>query len=309
MLYYHPEYFITIVECGSITRAAEQLFVSQPYLSQYVKRLEQKLDVELFDHSTSPLQLTYTGERYYQHLVQIRKMNDNLKKEFLDIKSELTGELRLGVALWRGACLLPDVFPEFHRKYPSVRISLCEGRSSQLISALAKDSIDIAVANIPQNLDYSKYECEIICKEKILLAAPTMHPSSQKILSSCSYHGEYPIAPATILQEIPLVLTTPGQNLTIALTHAFNTHGIDPDVLLETANLTTAINLCAKGVSCVFVPEEGARVCVHPGKVTYFYIEPLNLSWELAILYKRGTYLNSITKAFISEAKMCFNNH
>lgn len=76
MVFRNYEYFAAIVEAGSLTRAAEQLYISQPSLSQYVKRLEANLGVELFDRSTSPLRLTYTGERYYQYVLQLMKLDE-----------------------------------------------------------------------------------------------------------------------------------------------------------------------------------------------------------------------------------------
>ena len=72
MVFKNYEYFIAIVESGSLTKAAEKLYVSQPSLSQYVKRLESSLGVELFDRTASPLRLTYTGERYYEYVKQVQ---------------------------------------------------------------------------------------------------------------------------------------------------------------------------------------------------------------------------------------------
>ena len=63
MMFRNYEFFVAIAEAGSLTRAAEILYVSQPSLSQYLRRLESELGVELFNHRTSPLKLTYTGER------------------------------------------------------------------------------------------------------------------------------------------------------------------------------------------------------------------------------------------------------
>ncbi|MBQ2616919.1 MAG: LysR family transcriptional regulator, partial [Synergistaceae bacterium] len=57
----NPDYFLKIVECGSLTKAAEELIVSQPSLSQYIRRLERSLDAKLFDRKSSPMKLTYTG--------------------------------------------------------------------------------------------------------------------------------------------------------------------------------------------------------------------------------------------------------
>ncbi|MCF2665185.1 LysR family transcriptional regulator [Oscillibacter valericigenes] len=304
MVFRNHEYFVAIVEAGSLTKAAEQLYISQPSLSQYLKRLEASLGVELFDRSTSPLRLTYTGERYYQYVLQLMKLDENVRKEFQDIKNQVSGRLRLGVALWRGACLLPDVFPFFHQQYPDIHIELLEGRSVQLESALMNDKIDLAVMNLPRTLDYGKLTCEIICEERILIAAPTNHPYVQSFLNNCEFLGSHPIATLELLKHVPLILTKPGQNLTHEVMHALGKAHIDPDILLETGNLTTAINLVAKGIACAFVPEEGAKVCQHPGFVTYFAVDSSDLVWDLAAVYRKDAYLTHLSQLFIDTMKL-----
>ena len=80
MMFRNYEYFVAIAEAGSLTRAAEILYVSQPSLSQYLRRLESELGVELFNHRTSPLKLTYTGERYYESVKQMMRLEENIKR-------------------------------------------------------------------------------------------------------------------------------------------------------------------------------------------------------------------------------------
>lgn len=300
-------YFMAIVEEGGLTKAAEKLFVSQPSLSQYLKRLEKSLGVELFDHSSSPLRLTYAGQRYYQHISQIARMDENIRREIQDIKQQNGGRLRLGVALWRGACLLPDIYPYFHGKYPEVKFELTEGRSAQLERALMNDEIDVAVINLPFTVDYSKLTCEIVRDEQILIAAPTTNPYVEQVLNRCSYSGNFPIVSLDLVSHIPLIMTKPGQNLTYEILHVLNQNLIEPDILLETANLSTAINLTAKGMGCTFVPEEGARVCNRPGEVTYFVVEKPKISWPLAAVYRRDIYVTRLTRLFIDALKNILN--
>lgn len=303
MVFRNYEYFAAIVEAGSLTRAAEQLYISQPSLSQYVKRLEANLGVELFDRSTSPLRLTYTGERYYQYVLQLMKLDENVRREFQDIKNQTSGRLRLGVALWRGACLLPDVFPRFHQLYPDIHIELTEGRSVLLESGLMNDKIDLAVMNLPRTLDYNKLTCEIICEERILLAAPTQHPYVRSLLADCPTFEGYPLATLELLEHIPLILTKPGQNLTHEVRYMLEKNHMETNILPETGNLTTAINLTAQGIACTFVPEEGAKVCQHPGAVTYFVIDSSDLVWDLAAVYRKDTYLTHLSLLFIEVMK------
>lgn len=303
MIFRNYEYFLTIADSGSLTKAAEQLYVSQPSLSQYLKRLERSLGVELFDHKASPLKLTYTGERYYNYVKKVKQLDENVQKEFRDIQEQSGGLLRLGVAFWRGACLLPDIFPTFHKAYPGIHLELLEGRASQLESALMNDKIDIAVLNLPHTLHYDKLSYEILCQERILLAAPTQHPYIQSLLQDCRLLGGRPVAPLDVLNHMPLILTKPGQNLTHAITYALNRHQLEPDILLETGNLTTAINLAAQGMGCAFVPEEGAKVCLHPGQVTYFTVDSPDLVWELGAVYRKDIYLSKIARLFIQSVK------
>ena len=303
MMFRNYEYFVAIAEAGSLTRAAEILYVSQPSLSQYLRRLESELGVELFNHRTSPLKLTYTGERYYESVKQMMRLEENIKKEFQDIKNQESGCLRLGIAFWRGACLLPDIFPEFHRQYPGIRIELMEDHSDKLALALMNGKLDIAVMNLPHTLDYRKLTSDIIFEERILLAAPTRHPYIRTLLDAARISDGYPIAPAKTLLQLPLIKTKPGQNLTHEINHILGKHHIEPEILLETGNLTTAINLVATGIACTLVPEEGAKVCNHPGNVTYFALDLPDLSWSLAAVYQKDAYLTHLAQLFVESLK------
>lgn len=304
------DYFITIAETGNLTKAAEKLYVSQPSLSQYLKRLEKSLNTELFDRSVSPLRLTYAGERYYQYVISTKKQYENIRKELSDIANQKSGLIRLGVALWRGSVLLPHVYPSFHEKYPKIRLELFEGRANQVINALGNDNIDLAVMNLPRSMNYEKLSCEILHEEKILLAAPAHHPYVQAALagqtnSACTH----PRITLDILNHIPLILTKPGQNLTYEVTRILELNRIRPDILMDTGNLTTAIQLTAKQLACTFVPEEGIKVYVYPDSIVYFEIDcGTECVWDLAAVYPKDGYLNKFSQLFIEELKLCFQD-
>ena len=93
------ENFAVIVECGSLAKAAEKLYVSQSSLSQYLKRLENSLGIALFDRSVVPMRLTYAGERYYTYVNSLRQMDQDMRKELKDLQNENCGRIRLGIPL------------------------------------------------------------------------------------------------------------------------------------------------------------------------------------------------------------------
>jgi DNA-binding transcriptional LysR family regulator len=307
MITQNPDYFMTIVQCGNLTRAAEKLFVSQSSLSQYLKRLETSLDVELFDRTVSPMRLTAAGERYYRYIMDLVDQERNMREDLSDLKCEVKGTLKLGIALWRGACLIPDVYPEFHRRYPGVQIKLFEGRFTQMCTALENHEIDLAIANLLPGSKQRDFGFDVIMQERIFLVAPAKNEYIQQQLQHCRYEGGVPLISLDVLEHIPLVLTKEGQSLTEMVNNAVAQSGVKPQILMETGNLTTAINLAAKGVCCAFVPAEGARICQHPGSVQFFAVDSVELSWALAFIYRRNQELGVIRRNFIQCTKEILN--
>lgn len=230
-------------------------------------------------------------------------MERDMQAEISCIRQELTGKLRLGIALWRGACLIPDIFPSFHSQYPGIELEIFEGRFVQMKTALMNHEIDLAIVNLLPNGSYEDFETDLIMQERILLAAPTKNALIQKHLEACKFDRDLPTISLNVLNQLPVVLTKKGQSLTEMVLRSFSRSQINPHVLMETSNLTTAINLTSKGLCCCFVPEEGARICQHPGNVTYFVVDDSELSWQLAFMYRKKQPLNSLTRLFVNHTK------
>jgi len=296
-------YFITIVQEGSLNKAAKKLIVSQPSLSQYVQRLEKSLGVKLFDRSTTPLSLTYAGQRYYEYILHARTMEDNIQKELIDIEQNKGGCIKLGIPLWRGACVLPQVYPDFHKEYPNIKFELMERRATMLVEALKENEIDMAVMNIPHVFDFPHLVYDTILEERILLAASSKNKFVQTALKDAPISKGYPTVSIELVKDIPIIMGAVGQNSTAAIKHALQKNHIEPQILLETSNLTTSINLVAEGMGCAFVPEAGAKVCHRPGSVVYLAIDVPELVWPLAAVYRNDIYLPQICKLFIESLK------
>ena len=137
--------------------------------------------------------------------------------------------------------------------------------------------------------------------------APAKNEYIQQQLQHCRYEGGVPLISLDVLEHIPLVLTKEGQSLTEMVNNAVAQSGVKSQILMETGNLTTAINLAAKGVCCAFVPAEGARICQHPGSVQFFAVDSVELSWALAFIYRRNQELGVIRRNFIQCTKEILN--
>lgn len=106
-----------------------------------------------------------------------------------------------------------------------------------------------------------------------------------------------------IFNQLPLILSKDGQNLTYQIQDFFAAKNIEPNILLRTENLTTAINLSVAGMGCVFVPEEGAHVCHRNGEITYFTLDEPELYWKFAVIYRKNEKLSRVCRLFIDFTK------
>ena len=109
---------LQVAEDGTFSAAAKHLYVSQPSLSQCIKKIEGELGEALFDRSPTPLQLTSAGEIYVEKARQIQRLKQELVKGTADLSELRTGNLCIGSSRTRSSCYLTQPLIDFHRNYP-----------------------------------------------------------------------------------------------------------------------------------------------------------------------------------------------
>lgn len=300
---------MAIVESGSLKQAAERLYVSSSYLSQYLKKLEAELGIYLFDHKASPLRLTYAGQQYYEYVLQIIHMTKNLEKEFQDIKVQESGELHIGFSAWRGSIVLPAIFPEFHKQYPRIQVCPMEASPDQLIAALIAGSLDLVIVNsapLQYKNTLKKIEFEPIFNERILLAAPMQQPCVLNMLRG--YHGKTPYQLTEsdfhiLLKHIPMITGTPGQAISYAADYITQKYHLKPRILMEIQNQTTSLNMVAAGAACIFLPETATHVDSKKEGIAYFDPNVPELNQPLLAVYGKGCQIPRFAQLFAKTAK------
>ena len=111
--------FCAVVQYRSFTRAAEKLYISQSSLSQYIAKLEDALEVKLFDRSRNPIQLTEAGRIYQSYLESNDHLYQKLQSDLCSLNSNRSQELNIGLGTWRGSLLLPEILPDFLAQHPN----------------------------------------------------------------------------------------------------------------------------------------------------------------------------------------------
>mgnify|MGYP000764798389 FL=1 len=301
MFYKNYEYFLTIAKYQSITKAADELYISQPALSNYLNRLEKKLGIALFDHSSIPLKLTFAGEHYLEYINSLNHMEKRLEDEFSEIRMEKRGKIAVGLSPWRASHMLPRVLPDFSENYPHINIQAEEGLDHELYNFIEWKKVDFSIKSLIHPSPQFHYE--IIMKERILLAINIRHP----ILKHISFQYDYdpknvPHFDLERARNERFIFPKPTQNLYHAIQEILIVNQID-GTGFETANVATALNLVEANFGITFVPE----ACIlhsnpYPNIVFFTIGEPV-LFWYLTAVYKKNEYLPNICRLLIEDFK------
>jgi LysR family transcriptional regulator, hydrogen peroxide-inducible genes activator len=141
-------YVVAVDDHRSFSRAAERCLVTQPSLSAQVKKLETELGVEIFDRSTTPVRPTEVGRRIIRQARVVLGEVARLK-ELVHGEGEVAGELRVGVLPTVAPCILTRFMADLTARYPSLRLSVSEHRTDEIMEGLRKGQIDAGILATP----------------------------------------------------------------------------------------------------------------------------------------------------------------
>lgn len=135
----------TVWHHQNVTRAAEQLFTSQPALSYRLKQIERKLGVTLFEEGGRPLTFSAQGRFLAQHAAKMLHESQQLRQTLQSLSQPRQGELRLGVTSNYAAYRLPDILARFSKMHPGIRVNLLSGLSEEIYQHLQREAIHAAL--------------------------------------------------------------------------------------------------------------------------------------------------------------------
>lgn len=142
--------FYTVAKCGSLTKAAEELYISQPAVSQAIKQLESQLGGKLFNRVSRGMELTETGGVQMLAIVeQALKMLDSAEDRFKAIRNIATGNLRISASDTNITHFLMRYIKKYHELYPNVTISLKNSTSKETIELIKQNKADVGLINLP----------------------------------------------------------------------------------------------------------------------------------------------------------------
>jgi len=275
--------------------------LSQPSLSNYISRLEDQLGLKLFDRTTTPIKLTFEGERYVQMAESILELRDEFLREIQDVKNLDKGTLTLGISDSRSSILLPTILPLFKFKFPNISVVIKQARSAELEELAIKGRTDITIMTTPIKSEHILFEP--IIQEEIFLVISKDHHS---VNSNVNNHNDRLVLTGdeiSLLQNELFVLMPHGLKLRQIAELFFETAGIKPRIEYETVDLATAVELVRAGMGITFVPETFLLFYQKIDSLAYLSLNEFIPPSDLGFAYRKGRYLTGASREFMKLTK------
>lgn len=294
------QYAIQIAAEKNFSRAAEQLHIAQPSLSQQIAKMEKELGVKLFQRNTNKVELTYAGSQFVEKAQRILDMVEQLRKEMEDISQMRKGKLIVGSLPITGSHILPLVLPVFQERYPHIEIVLIEDTSANLEMLTAQGKTDLSMLSLPL-LDQS-LSCEMLLEEEICLAVPPSHPLVSQAMEETN--GTINIHE---LKDENFIVLKKGQGFRQIVVELCEEAGFTPNIVFESSNIETVQSLVAAGMGVAFVPEMITRSLRGRFIPTYLRLDH-HPRRTLVMAHKKGRYLSKAAEVFLSTIKQVTND-
>jgi len=282
------KYFVALARTGNFTRAAEACFVSQPSLSQQIKKLEDELGEELVHRSRQQTTLTSGGQIFLRRATTILRELEGIKGDLEQNQSgQVRGVVHVGIVPTVAPYLIPPTLRAFASEFPAVHGHVIEEPSTRLREMLAAGEIDLAIVSLP--IDGQGLAIEPLADEELLLGLPKNHPLA----------GAERIQLSHLRMERFVMLKA---ELAIArrMMEACVQAGFQPNVAFRTSQLVTIERLVAAGMGISLFPALAVRPA--PG-IVFRRLEAPAPFRSLAVVRHRSFPQSKAAKGFLSQLR------
>lgn len=281
--------FEAIVQLGSYTRAAEQLFLTQPTVSMQIKKLEQGIGLPLFEQIGKKTYLTEAGKIVHDHTRQVIEALDNLEMKIADIQGLKTGTLRLAVVT-TAKYFAPRALGKFCERYPGVDVALKVTNRERLLERLAQNNDDLYIIGRPPQSD--DYIFQPYLANPLVVLAPRSHPLA----------GKRRIKPER-LAEFPFIMREPGSGTRMAVEDFFAQRGIKLKIRMELGSNEAIKHAIDAGLGISVLSRHALVLEGEEGRLTILDVQGFPIPWQWHVGHSRSKHLSVVANAFLDFLK------
>ena len=279
-------YVLAVAENQNFTKAAEKCFVTQPTLSMQIQKLEDELDILIFDRSKKPIELTDVGRKIVNQAKNIVNESNRIKDIVDQQKGFIGGEFKLGIIPTIMPTLLPMFLKSFIKKYPKVKLKIEELTTEEIISRIHEGHLDAAIAATP--LEYDSIKERVLFFEPFVAYIPSNHRLHDKKCIDVSD-----------LQLEDMLLLEDGHCFregVINLCKVFKDHEND-NFQLESGSIETLVKLSNEGLGMTLLPYLHTLDMPESAKKNLHHFKEPTPAREVSIIYHKSELKMQIIEA------------
>jgi LysR family hydrogen peroxide-inducible transcriptional activator len=236
-------YFCAIADALSFTRAAQHTHVSQPSLSQQIRKLEDELGARLFDRLGRAVKLTEVGRSFLPHARAVLRDLEAARSDAVERKTSIAGPISVGVIPTIAPYFLPPILATFSRKYPEARLTIAEQITPLLLEGLRAGTMDTAIAAVPLQIRSHDFQSIPLMVERLYAVLPKEHALARRRAISL---GE--------LQDDPFLLLRDGHCFRETAFVACKRARLNPKIVFESGQFSSILSMVGAGLGVSIVP-------------------------------------------------------
>tara|TARA_R110002167_G_scaffold128655_2_gene311128 strand:+ start:20529 stop:21413 length:885 start_codon:yes stop_codon:yes gene_type:complete len=274
--------FYTVAKHASFTQAALKLQMAQPAVSIAVKKLEQELDLQLFQRQDKQVSLTSEGRVLLGHAERVLEAMDQAQLEMDELRGLRKGEVRIGIPSMLGSYYFPELLMAFKQRYPALKLLVEEAGTRDIQRMIDSGELDMGIIvrdQLPEQL-----QAELFLREEMLVCVPPDHPfTALQTVSLEQFFAE------------PLVLFKPGYFHREYIDRLARSSGSRMQIEFETNLIPLIRSIVRKGFGITTFLNRVVED--DPSLVGRSFTEPVWL--DLCIAWKRSGYLSHADRQFV----------
>ncbi|MBV8890421.1 MAG: LysR family transcriptional regulator [Acidobacteria bacterium] len=282
------ETFLEVVRLCSFSRAGEKRFRTQPAISSQIRALEEEVGAKLLDRSGGRVSITTAGKIFQKWAEQTVDDRKAVLTAIAEAERIPRGEIVVGAN--EGTCLhiLPEVFAEFKKQYPSVAVSIKRADYARILESVVDNSVDFGAVSLPVN--DNRLTVVLIHRDELVVITPPNHALAK--LAS---------ATAAEVASFPLLMPKAGHTRD-ALENLFYERKLKPQYSMELDSSELLKHFVAADVGIGFIARSNVEVEVRAGTLAKLNLADAQIRRDLALVFRKDKALSRAALAFIDIA-------
>lgn len=289
------EAFVRIAECGSFSKAAKELFLTQPTISAHISSLERELNSRLFVRNTKTVHLSEDGKVLYKYARQMVALQKNIEAAFSIHQEDAKRCITIAASTVPSQYLLPAVLARFNEKYPDKQFQIMETDSARVVEEVVNHNVDIGFTGTVLDKKHCKYVP--FYRDKLVIITQNNEKFQSILESGCDTKW---------IANEPLIMREEGSGTRKEAEKQLKKNGIDVDklnVIASIENQETIKKSVSSGMGVSVISRLAAENEIAKGELLGFPLSSEEDGRDINVVYNKNFHLSTSTDKFVKIVK------